>query len=123
MNKFKIIYIVLLILALVSIITTGFDSNTLIYSYDENDLGIVDGFQGSIYISIINCIILAILFISVLIITIKKENMLRFKWLSCMLLFVIISFIPIGIHMYSGGIAGIIDENSIYWWNILMYIR
>ena len=71
---------------------------------------------------IADLIIIAIIIISTIITTLDKSNKINFKWLFCLITIMIALCIPIGIHSYSGGIAGIIDEDNMYIWNIVFYL-
>ena len=121
MKRFKMLYVIVMILNLILVFTKGFSANLIIYSYNDVNKGIIDGFQGDISLSIINCLISAIIIITTIITTLNKNNKINIKWLFCLVTIVIALFIPIGIHSYSGGIAGIIDEDNIYIWNIVFY--
>ena len=122
MNKFKIFYIIIIAFSIIMIFTNGFSGNVVIYSYNDVDLGIIDGFQGNIVLSMINCIIIAIIMILTMIITLNKKNKISKKWLLCLLTIILSICIPIGSHSYSGGIAGIMGEDNIYLWNIIFYL-
>ena len=119
MKRFKMFYVIVMILNLILVFTKGFSANLIIYSYND---GMIDGFQGDISLSIINCLIIAIIIITTIITTLNKNNKINIKWLFCLVTIVIALFIPIGIHSYSGGIAGIIDEDNMYIWNIAFYL-
>lgn len=119
MKRFKMIYVIVMILDLILVFTKGFSANRIIYSYKD---GYKDGFQGNVLLSIINCLIIAIIIISTIITTLDKNNKINFKWIFCLITIMIALFIPIGIHSYSGGIAGIIDEDNMYIWNIVFYL-
>lgn len=122
MNRFKIFYVIIIILSIIMIFTKGFYGSIIIYSYNDADRGIIDGFQGNVFLSMINCFIIAIIMILTIIITFNKNNKINIKWLLFVAITLLVLYIPIGIHYYSGGIAGIIAENSIYLWNIVSYL-
>ena len=119
MKRFKVFYIIVMILNLILVFTKGFSANLIINSYND---GLIDGFQGDILLCIINCLICAIIIITTIITTLNKNNKINIKWLFCLVTIVIALFIPIGIHSYSGGFAGIIDEDNMYIWNIVFYL-
>lgn len=116
MNKFKIYYIIVIILSILMIFTKGFHGNMIIYSYNDADLGIIDGFAGDIFLSIINCFIITVIIISSIIVTINKNNKTNKKWLLFALIILLSLCIPIGIHHYSGGFDGRINEQYIFLW-------
>ena len=122
MKRFKMFYVVVVILNLILVFTKGFSANMLIYSYNDANKGIRDGFQGDVSLSIINCFIIAIIIILTIVTTLNKNNKVKVKWLFGLVTIIFALFIPIGIHSYSGGIAGIIDEDNMYIWNIAFYL-
>ena len=71
MKRFKMFYVIVMILNLILVFTKGFSANLIIYSYND---GIIDGFQGDISLSIINCFIIAIIIITTIITTLNKNN-------------------------------------------------
>lgn len=121
MKKFKIFYIAVIIFSIIMIFTKGFDENIFIYSYNDADIGRIDGFQGNVFLSILNCFVVAIIIILTIIMTFNKNNKINIKWLLLSLTILLALSIPIGIHSYSGGIAGITAEQNIYLWNIAFY--
>lgn len=123
MYKFKIFYVIVIIINIIMIFTKGFDGNVIIHSYNDADVGIIDGFQGNVCLSIINCFVVAIIIISTIIMTINRNNKMNIKWILFVTTILLALFIPIGIHSYSGGIAGITDERNIYLWNIAFYLN
>lgn len=123
MYKFKIFYVIVIIINIIMIFTKGFDGNVIIHSYNDADVGIIDGFQGNVWLSIINCFVVAIIIISTIIMTINKNNKINIKWILFVTTILLALFIPIGIHSYSGGIAGITDKKNIYLWNIAFYLN
>lgn len=122
MKKFKIFYITVIILSIIMIFTKGVDGNILIYSYNDADRGIMDGFQGNVFLSILNCFVVTIIIILTIIMTFNKDNKINIKWLLFVFTILLALSIPIGIDSYSGGIAGIIDEKNIYLRNIPFYL-
>ena len=58
MKKYWIFYIIVAILTITMIVTKGFPSNLLMYSYNDVESGIIDGFQGEVSLSQINIIYL-----------------------------------------------------------------
>lgn len=119
MKRFKMFYVIVMILNLILVFTKGFSANLLIYSYNDANKGIRDGFQGDVSLSIINCFIIAIIIILTIITTLNKNNKIKVKWLFGLVTIIFALCIPIGIHSYSGGIMGIIDEENMYLWNIV----
>ena len=45
MDKFKIFYVIVIILSIIMVLTKGFDGNMIIFSYIDADIGLFDGFQ------------------------------------------------------------------------------
>ena len=124
MKKFKIFYAIVIIISIVMIFTKGFDANVFIFSYNDADSGIVDGFQGDVWLSIINCFIIAIIIILTIFITFSKNNKINIKWILCIATILLALYIPIGIDFYSGGIAGILDgKEHIFLWDLVFYIN
>ena len=122
MKRFKMFYVVVVILNLILVFTKGFSANMLIYSYNDANKGIRDGFQGDVSLSIINCFIIAIIIILTMASTLNKNNKVKVKWLFSLVTIIFALFIPIGIHSYSGGIAGIVADDNMYLWNIVFYL-
>ena len=122
MNKFKIFYIIMIIISIIMIFTKSFYGNVIIYSYNDADNGIIDGFQGNVFLSIINCFIIAIIMILTLIMTFNKKNNIHVKWLWFVIIILLSVCIPIGVDSYSGGVAGIVAEKNLYLWNLLIYL-
>lgn len=122
MKRFKMFYVVVVILNLILIFTKGFSANMLIYSYNDANKGIRDGFQGDVSLSIINCFIIAIIIILTMASTLNKNNKVKVKWLFNLVTIIFALFIPIGIHSYSGGFAGIVADDNMYLWNIVFYL-
>ena len=104
------------------VFTKGFPANMLIYSYNDANKGIRDGFQGDVSLSIINCFIIAIIIILTIVTTLNKNNKVKVKWLFGLVTIIFALFIPIGIHSYSGGFAGIVAEDNMYLWNISSHL-
>ena len=122
MKRFKMFYVVVVILNLILVFTKGFSANMLIYSYNYANKGIIDGFQGDVSLSIINCFIIAIIIILTIASTLNKNNKVKVKWLFSLVTIIFALFIPIGIHSYSGGFAGIVADDNMYLWNIVFYL-
>lgn len=120
MKKYKMFYVIVMILNLIMVFTKGFSANIIIHSYDDGIM--FDGFQGKVLLSIINCFIIAIIIILTITATLNKNNKIKIKWLFCLVTIMIALCIPIGIHSYSGGYAGIIDKKNMYLWNIVFYL-
>ena len=123
MYKYKIFYVIAIIINIIMIFTKGFDANMIIYSYNDIDLGIIDGFQGNVFLSIVNCFVIAIIIILTIIMTFTKNNKINIKWILFITTILLALCIPIGIDSYSGGFEGIIDERNIYLWNIVRYLN
>ena len=119
MKKYIMFYVVVMILNLIMAFTKGFSANIIIPSYND---GMIDGFQGYVLLSIINCFIIAIIIILTLTATLNKNNKIKIKWLFCLVTIMIALCIPIGIYSFSGGFWGIIDEDNLYLWNIVLYL-
>lgn len=121
-NKFKMFYVVVIILSLIMILTKGFSGNIIIYSYNDADIGIIDGFVGEIKLSILNCFVIVTIVILTIILTFNKKNGLNKKILLLILIILLSSLIPIGTHSYSGGLAGTINVDNISLWNIPIHL-
>ena len=119
MKKFNIFYIVAMVLNVILIFTKGFPANMIIYSYKD---AVIDGFQGDVSLSIINCFIIAIIIVLTIVATLNKNNKVKVKWLFGLVTIIFALFIPIGVHSYSGGIAGIKADDNMYLWNISSYL-
>lgn len=119
MKKYKMFYVIAMILNLVLALTKGFSGNIIIYSYKDMAF---DGFQGNVLLSILNCFMIAIIIILTIATTLNRNNKIKLKWLFCFVTIMTALCVPIGIHSYSGGIAGIIDEDHMYLWNIVFYL-
>lgn len=122
MKKYWIFYIVVALLTITMIVTKGFPSNLLMYSYDEVEQGIVDGFQGEVSLSQINIIYVSFFTLLTIVITINKKNKLKLKWLFMCIIIGLMFLVRLGIDSYSGGITGILGDQGIYLWNIWNYI-
>ncbi len=122
MNKFKVFYGVVIFLSIIMILTNGFSGDIIIHSYDDAELGIIDGFQGNINLSIINCCVVASILILTAIITFNKKNKINKKIILFVFIIILSLCIPVGTHNYSGGFAGTINEDNIYLSNIFFYI-
>ena len=105
MKKYKIHYIIIYIIVLILAIAKGFDVNISIINYNDYAKGISNGYQGTIYISIINLIIVLAIWIYSLIITLKKNNKTKYKWLIFIGIILLSLFIPTGLHSYSSGLS------------------
>lgn len=122
MKKYKIYYIVVIILTLIMIVTKGFPCNLMMYSYNDADIEIIDGYMGDVSLSTFNIIFVAFFFLLTIIITISKKNNLKHKWLFMSIVIVLMLLVRLGADTYSGGIAGILGDQGIYLWNIWKYI-
>lgn len=122
MKKYRIFYVIAMIINLVLALTKGFSAKIIIYSYDDRAKGIIDGFQGNVLLSILNCFMIAVIIILTIATTINRNNKMKLKWLFCFATIMTALCIPIGMHSYSGGFAGIIDEDNMYLWNIVFYL-
>lgn len=105
MKKYKKIYIITYLLLILLIITRG--SKIGIQWSDYIDHGIVDGFSGGSRLLVVNILIIIAIFASSLIITLKKNNRLKYKWLIFTSIVILLLFVPTFIVYRSGGIAGI----------------
>ena len=122
MKKYKIYYIVVTILTLIIIITKGFPCNLMMYSYNDVDTGIIDGYMGDVSLSTFNIVFASFFLLLTIIITISKKNKLKFKWLFMCIIIGLIFLVRLGTDSYSGGITGILGDQGIYLWNIWKYI-
>ena len=119
MKRFKMFYVITTILNIILAFTKGFSANMPIHSYSD---GMIDGFQGNVSLSFFNCLIIVIIIILTVVVTLNKNNDINKKWLFCLVTILSALCIPIGVHSYSGGFAGIVDENAMYLWNIGFYL-
>lgn len=122
MKKYWIFYIIVAILTITMIVTKGFPSNLLMYSYNDAESGIIDGFQGEVSLSQINIIYVSFFTLLTILVTISKKNKLKLKWLFMCIIICLMFLVRLGIDSYSGGIAGILGDQGIYLWNIWTYI-
>ena len=104
------------------IVTKGFPSNLLMYSYNDVESGIIDGFQGEVSLSQINIIYVSFFTLLTILVTISKKNKIKLKWLFMCIVICLMFLVRLGIDSYSGGIAGILGDQGIYLWNIWTYI-
>ncbi len=119
MKKYIFFYVIAMIIDLVLALTKGFSANIIIHSYNDKYIARC---HGDVLLSIINCFIIAIILILNITVTLNKNNKIKIKWLFCFVTIMTALCVPIGIHSYSGGIAGIIDEDHMYLWNIVFYL-
>ena len=122
MKKYWIFYIIVAILTIAMIVTKGFPSNLLMYSYNDAESGIIDGFQGEVSLSQINIIYVSFFTLLTILVTISKKNKIKLKWLFMCIVICLMFLVRLGIDSYSGCIAGILGDQGIYLWNIWTYI-
>ena len=80
MKKYKIIYIVLILICIVMILTKGITVGTTIKEVGSQEIANIDGDYGYIDILIFNIgILLAILIVSVYV-TFNKKNIIKLKY-------------------------------------------
>ena len=77
MKKYWIFYIIVAILTITMIVTKGFPSNLLMYSYNDAESGIIDGFQGEVSLSQINIIYVSFFTLLTILVTISKKNKIK----------------------------------------------
>lgn len=112
MKKYKVIYCIAIILILILNITKGFCSGFVINTFND---GFADGFQGKNIFLIYNFVITLILFLTIILITLRKDNIMKYKKCMCLLIIILGSvFVPIVLKNYSGGIAGVIDAKTYF---------
>ena len=120
MKKYKIIYIVLILICIVMIITKGITIRTTITQVIDpiaTNMGGVDGgYEYGIYI--FNMCILTIIFIISIVITFNKKNTVKLKYFIFICYFILLLWIPIGIRY---GIIGKDDYISLI--NIYLFFR
>lgn len=117
-QKYKIIYIITYLLLLILVFTKGINIGIEEYSYNNyHDMGMVDGFSGSKILLIYNLLIIITIFTVSLVITLIRENKIKYKNLIFIGSLILLLFIPVTVEHRSGGIAG--DNEEIYA-NILM---
>ena len=120
MKKFKLFYILIIIISVLMIITKGFEGNIVIQSYSMN---MVDGFNGNILLSPINSIIFIFIIGLTILFTVNKENETKYKWLLLIIIIVILLlFFPVAIDSGSGGISGISYESNVGFLQLISYI-
>ena len=112
MKKYKIIYLIVIVVLLVLVCTKGIRIGIIINSFDDyKNSGIIDGFQGNTKFLIFNVIIIISIFITSLIITFKNDNKIKHKKIFLLIIIIALLFIPIFKETRSGGIAGIINKD------------
>ena len=120
-RKIYLIYLIIMILEVVMILTKGFDTNVLIYSYIDG-AEVADGQSIEIYLSIFNTIIFFLILVVSAIITFNKNNEIKYKKIILFLIILLSLFIDCFVYHITGGIAG---ENSYYkvglWYPILNF--
>ena len=117
MNKFKIFYLIIIILCIIMIFTKGFNINITAFSYGNVPFA-YDGYSGHLSLLIVNIIIVSMIIISTIVITLLKSNKLKGKWLLFASIIILLLFVPIATNYYSGGITGKKVENNEYLWSI-----
>ncbi len=110
MKKYKIFYIIVFLISLILAISKGFDFSILVTSYSDKN---IDGNQGTLYILLINIIIVLSIWIVSLIVTLKKKNKINHKWLLFICLILLTLFIPVSINSYYAKVAGILNKDYI----------
>lgn len=110
MKKFKIFYIIVFLISLILAISKGFDFSVLVTSYSDKS---IDGNQGTLYILLINLIIVLSIWIVSLIVTLKKKNKINHKWLLFICLILLTLFIPVSINSYYAKVAGVLNKDYI----------
>lgn len=122
MKKSKIVfistYVIAYILIFALIITKGIKIEFIIRHFDDYlDKGIIDGFSGTISILIVNFLISICIFTISLIMTLKKENEIKFKKFFLVGIIILLLFVPTYVKNTSGGFAGISNKS---YYNILI---
>lgn len=110
MRKYKIFYIIVFLISLILAISKGFDFSILVTSYSDKN---IDGNQGTLYILLINIIIVLSIWIVSLIVTLKKKNKINHKWLLFICLILLTLFIPVSINSYYAKVAGVLNKDYI----------
>ena len=110
MKKYKIFYIIVFLISLILAISKGFDFSILVTSYSDKN---IDGNQGTLYILLINIIIVLSIWIVSLIVTLKKKNKINHKWLLFICLILLTLFIPVSINSYYAKVAGVLNKDYI----------
>ena len=103
MKKFKIYYIIVFLLSLILAISKGFNFSLLITSYSDKN---IDGNQGTLYVLLINLIIVSLIWIVSFIVTLIKKNKINYKWLLFIGLILLTLFIPVSINSYYAKVEG-----------------
>ncbi len=103
MKKYKIIYIVLILICIVMILTKGITVGTTIKEVGSQEIANIDGDYEYIDILIFNIgILLAILIVSVYV-TFNKKNIIKLKYVILLCVFILLLWIPIGMQHNMGG--------------------
>ena len=124
MKKYKIIYIVLILICIVMIVTKGITVGTTIKKFGSQEMANIDGDYGYIDIFIFNiCILLAIFIVSVCV-TFNKKNNIKFKYIILLLVFILLLWLPIGMQHNMGGSQLILGrETYISLINMYLFFR
>ncbi len=124
MKKYKIIYIVLILICIVMIITKGITVGTTIKEFGSQEMANIDGDYGYIDIFIFNiCILLEIFIVSVCV-TFNKKNNIKFKYIILLLVFILLLWLPIGMQHNMGGSQLILGrETYISLINMYLFFR
>ncbi|MBR3049365.1 MAG: hypothetical protein IKG58_02240 [Bacilli bacterium] len=110
MKKFKIYYIIVFLLSLILAISKGFNFSLLITSYSDKN---IDGNQGTLYVLLINLIIVSLIWIVSFIVTLIKKNKINYKWLLFIGLILLTLFIPVSINSYYAKVEGVLNKDYI----------
>ena len=122
MKKFEIFYVIIIIICIIMIWTKGFDWSIGINSEENGPEGIQfvvhDFITSREYLLIGNCIISSIIIISMIFMTLNKNNKIKIKWVLFIIITMSVLFIPLGENITSGGLYGITNQEYRYLWNI-----
>ena len=124
MKKYKIIYIVLILICIVMIVTKGITVGTTIKKFGSQEMANIDGDYGYIDIFIFNICILLTIFIVSVCATFNKKNAIKFKYVILLGIFILLLWIPVGIQYNLGGSQLILGrETYISLINIYLFFR
>lgn len=120
-NNIYILYMIILVVTITMLFINGNYTNIDFLRYSDKE--IIDGYQGVVSISIINCLILISIWIITIILTIYKHNSLKLKWLCAITIILISLFINIGTDSYSGGVSGTNAKKNVRLVDLFSYIN
>lgn len=112
MKKNKIFYSIIFILIFTLILTKGIRAEIIVNINSIGDL--IDSITKFNSILIINIVLIVLIIISSLIITLKKDNNYKLKWIIFIIIILLSLFIPIATKNMVGGEAGFNEKEYLY---------